>query len=111
MAKIKKGDKVIVLTGRDRNKTGQVEKVFSKTSEILVGGINMVKKHVKVSQKNTAGGVIEVQRPMPVSKVALVCPSCNKATRVGFTIKKDGKERMCKKCQKAITAKTEKGDK
>jgi large subunit ribosomal protein L24 len=111
MAKIKKGDKVIVLTGRDRNKTGLVERVFPKTAEVLVDGLNAIKKHVKVSQKNPAGGVVEINKPMPLSKVALVCPSCGKSTRVGYSILKDGKERICKKCNKAIVAKKEKGDK
>lgn len=111
MSKIKKGDKVIVLSGRDRNKTGIVERVLVKSAQVLVSGANTVKKHVKVSKKFPAGGVVEVERPMPISKVALLCPSCNKGTRVGFSLAKDGKERVCKKCGKAITEKKEKGDK
>lgn len=111
MAKIKKGDKVIVLSGRDRNKVGQIEKMFSKTSQVLVGGLNVVKKHVKTSKKFPAGGLVEIEKPMPIAKVALICPSCGKATRVGYNLIKDGKERVCKKCNKPITEKKEKGDK
>lgn len=103
--KIKKGDKVIVLSGRDRNKTGIVERVILKTNELVVGGVNIVKKHVKVSKKNPSGGVVEVAKPVPVSKVELICPSCSKATRIGYEIKGKEKVRVCKKCGKAIVAK------
>jgi large subunit ribosomal protein L24 len=104
--KIKKGDKIIVLAGKDKGKTGTVERAILKTAEVIVSGINIVKKHVKVSKKNPAGGVIEIARPMPVGKAALVCPSCGKKTRVGY--QKSGKEknRICQKCGKTITVKT-----
>lgn len=103
--KIKKGDKVIVLSGKDRNKTGVVERVITKTGEVIVAGANQVKKHVKASQKFPSGGVVEVERPMPISKVQVVCPSCGKKTRVGFETKGTEKVRVCKKCQKPMTEK------
>lgn len=106
--KIKKGDKVIVLSGRDRNKTGIVEKVMLKTNELIVGGVNIVKKHVKVSKKNPSGGVIEVSKPITVSRVQVVCPSCNKGTRVGYEVKGKEKIRVCKKCGKTVIQKNEK---
>lgn len=111
MAKIKKGDKVVVISGRDKNKTGEVERVLTKTGQLIVTGVNTVKKHVKVSKKFPAGGVVEVAKPMPEGKVALVCPSCGKATRVGYNVLKTGKVRVCKKCKKELTQKKEKGDK
>lgn len=111
MAKIIKGDKVVVLSGRDKNKSGEVERVLTKTGEIVISGINTVKRHVKVSKKYPAGGVVEVPKPMPTGKVALVCPSCSKATRVGYSVLKTGKVRVCKKCNKELTQKKEKGDK
>jgi large subunit ribosomal protein L24 len=104
--KIKKGDKVTVLTGKDKGKTGIVERAFLKTSEVLVVGINIIKKHVKVSKKNPAGGIVEIARPLKVGKVALICPSCGKITRVGYEIKGKEKNRICKKCGKIITVKT-----
>lgn len=103
--KIKKNDKVMILAGKDKGKTGTVERVFAKTGKILVAGTNIVKKHVKVSKKNPAGGVVEIARPMLVGKVILVCPSCGKPTRVGTATSGKEKTRVCKKCNKVITAK------
>lgn len=107
--KIKKGDKVLVLAGKDKGKAGVVERVFTKTGEIIVAGANIVKKHVKVSKKYPSGGVVEIARPMLAGKVELICPNCGKATRVGYDIKGKDKARVCKKCGKAIVA--EKGEK
>lgn len=104
--KIKKGDKIVVLAGKDKGKTGNVERAFLKTAEVIVGGINIVKKHVKVSKKNPAGGVVEIARPLKVGKVALVCPSCGKITRVGYIKTGKEKNRVCKKCGKVIAART-----
>lgn len=103
--KIKKGDKVIILSGKDKNKTGQIERVSTKTGKIVVTGLNVVKKHAKVSKKNPSGGVIEIAMPLPISKVQLVCPNCNKATRVGYKTEGKEKTRVCKKCGKAIRSK------
>lgn len=100
--KIKKGDKVMVIAGKDKSKTGVVERVFLKTGKIIVKGVNIAKKHVKVSKKNPAGGVVEINMPMPSGKLALVCPSCGKPTRVGWQISGKEKNRVCKKCGKAI---------
>lgn len=109
--KIKKGDKVVVLVGRDRNKTGVVERVFTKTGEVLVSGINKVKKHVKVSKQFPAGGIVDQERPMDISKVQIVCASCGKKTRVGYETKGTEKVRVCKKCQKPLTEKKAKESK
>lgn len=105
--KIKKGDKVIVLSGRDRGKVAVVEKVFMRDRMILLPKINVVKKHVKVSKENPTGGVVEVERPIPVSKVQLICPHCDKRTRVGYKLLSNEKKRVCKKCGKIIEAKKE----
>jgi large subunit ribosomal protein L24 len=99
---IKKGDKVIVLSGRDKGKTGLVERVSHKTATLLVEGVNIVKKHVKPSQKNPSGGIAEVVKPMPAGKVQLVCPNCGKPTRISFTVTAKTKTRVCKKCGKPI---------
>jgi large subunit ribosomal protein L24 len=103
--KIKKGDKVMILSGKDKGKTGMVERAIPKDGSVIVGGINIVKKHVKVSKKNPTGGIVETARPMRVGKVILVCPSCGKPTRVGLNLSGKEKTRVCKKCNKVITQK------
>lgn len=104
---LKKGDKVIVLSGKDRGKTGLIDRVSVKSAEIIVNGMNIMKKHVKVSKKYPSGGVVEIARPMPVGKVQVICPVCNKPTRIGFEIKGKEKNRVCKKCHKVIVASKE----
>lgn len=101
-SKLKKGDKVIVLAGKDKGKTGSVERVLSKTAQVVVSGVNQVKKHVKVSKKYPTGGIADVVKPISSGKVALLCPSCNKPTRIGFETKGKEKNRVCKKCGKVI---------
>jgi large subunit ribosomal protein L24 len=100
--KIQKGDKVVVLSGKDKGKTGIVERVFTKTGSLIIPKINTVKKHTKVTKKNPAGGVVDTERPVPVSKVQLICPACGKRTRIGLEVKGKDKKRVCKKCSKAI---------
>lgn len=98
--KIKKGDTVIITTGKDRGRTGKVEKVDPWKSKVLVGGLNIYKKHVRAQSKEKPGGIIELSRPLPVGNVALLCPRCKKPTRVGYLLdKKEIKHRICKKCQ------------
>ncbi len=103
MAKIKKGDKVFILTGKDSGKTGVVSGVLPKEGRVIVDGINIVKKTVKGSEKNPRGGIVEKSAPIQISNVQLVCPGCNKPSKVGFKILKNGnKERVCKKCKAEI---------
>ena len=97
--KIKKGDKVKVLTGKDRGKEGLVTRAMPATGKIIVDGINVAKKHQRATKATMQGGIIDKDMPIPVANVALVCPSCGKATRVGYTFGADGtKARACKKC-------------
>ena len=101
--KIKKGDKIKVLRGKDRGRTGKVEKVFTRQAKLLVGGLNIVKKHVRPTGEKSPGGIVEVAKPLPVSKVALVCPKCNQPTRVGWRVEGKGeKRRICRKCGQII---------
>lgn len=100
--KLQKGDKVLVLTGKDKGKSGVIERVFTKTRSVLISKVNIVKKHTKVSKKNPSGGVVETERPVSISNVQLICPSCGKKTRVGYSVGSGGKKRVCKKCDKAI---------
>jgi large subunit ribosomal protein L24 len=98
--KIKKGDRIRVLTGKDRGKEGQVAYALPAEGKVIVDGINVAKKHQKPTRKTTQGGIIDKDMPMPVANVALVCPHCGKATRVGYRVDPDGsKSRICKKCE------------
>ena len=100
--KIKKGDTVKVLTGKDRGKTGRVEKICPKKERVLVSGVNIYKKHMKSQGEGKPGGIIDVPRPLDSSKVALLCSKCKQPTRVGYRIAPGGKKRICKKCQQEI---------
>lgn len=99
--KIKKGDKVKVLLGKDRGKEGTVEFVLAKEGRVFVGGVNLYKRHIK-KVKDTKGAIIDIPKPIDVSNVALVCPSCNKVTRVGYKVNGKVKVRVCRKCGKEI---------
>ena len=94
-AKIKKGDRVIVLTGKDKGRTGTVDKVLPKENRVIVGGINMVQRHTRPSQADPQGGIKNKEAPVHVSNVALV-DSKGKPTRVGFKIEGDKKVRVAK---------------
>ena len=100
--RIKKGDTVQVLSGNDKGKTGEVLEKKKKTSRVIVKGVNIRKKHVKPKKQGEEGGIISVECSIHSSKVNVVCPKCNKATRVA--VKKEGKEktRICKKCGATI---------
>lgn len=104
--KIKKGDTVQVISGKDQGKRGEVIQVTPKDKKIIVRGINVVKRHQRPTGKMRQGGIIEKEAPLYWSKVMLVCPSCDKATRVGFKFLDDGaKVRYCKKCGEIIDKK------
>ena len=89
--KVKKGDKVVVLTGKDKGAKGEILKVFPEESRVLVQGVNLVKKHRKPSATGN-GGIESIERPVHVSNVALMDPKTEKPTRVGFKVLKDGKK-------------------
>ncbi len=96
--RIKKGDNVSVLSGNDKGKTGEVLEVLPKADKIVVKGVNVRKKHVKPRKAGEEGGIISVECAIPSSKVNVVCPKCGKVTKVGYTVEKDQKVRVCKKC-------------
>lgn len=101
--RIKKDDKVKVLTGKDKGKIGKVLKVAKKTNRIVVENINMVKVHQRPSQENPQGGIVEKPMPMDISNLMLMCNSCVKPTRIGIKQLEDGKRvRVCKKCNQQI---------
>ena len=96
--RIKKGDNVKVLSGNDKDKTGEVLEVIPKANKVVVKGINVRKKHVKARKQGDESGIISVECAIPSSKVNVVCPKCGKATKVGYSLEKDEKVRVCKKC-------------
>jgi len=100
--KIKKGDKIKVIAGKDKGREGVVEKVYTKAETVFVPGVNLYKKHIKKNEKMPQGGVVEVPRAMSVSKVMVICPKCKKMTRIGYKAEKNKKFRICKKCESAI---------
>ena len=87
--KIKKGDKVVVLTGRDKGKFGEVLKAFPRDNKVIVQGVNIAKRHTKPTQ-TSGGGIVEKEAPIHVSNVAHVDPKDNKPTRIGFKKLEDG---------------------
>jgi large subunit ribosomal protein L24 len=100
--KIKKGDKVTVITGRDKGKQGEVLRVLREDDRVLVQGVNMVKRHTAPSQTNP-GGIVEKEASLHISNVAHIDPKSNKATRVGYKIDKDGrKSRIAKRSGESI---------
>ena len=100
--KIKKNDKVVVLSGKDKGKTGKVLGTVPSEAKVVVEGINMVTCHIKPRKQGEEGGIIQRETPIYASKVMLVCPKCGKPTRVGHTVVDGKKVRACKKCGAAI---------
>ncbi len=100
--KIKKGDKIVVIAGKDNGREGVVDRVYPKQGKIVVIGINMVKKHLKKTEQTPQGGVADVPRALQVSNVLLKCPKCKKTTTVGYKVEKGRKSRICKACKSKI---------
>ena len=100
--KLKKGDLVTVVTGRDNGKTEKIVKVFSKEGKVLVDGVNQYKRHVKSRMPGQKSEIITLTKPLPIASVRLVCPKCKKLTRVGYKMLKDEKVRVCRKCNAEI---------
>ncbi|MCY4456258.1 MAG: 50S ribosomal protein L24 [Chloroflexi bacterium] len=102
-ARVKRNDTVEVITGKDRGRRGSVRQVLRKRDRVIVTGINMVKKHRRSQNPTTPSDIIDLEAPLHLSNVMLVCPSCDAATRVGFReLDSGGKTRFCKRCGNAI---------
>lgn len=102
--KVKKGDKVVVTTGRDKGKTGEILRVITDENRVLVQGVNMVKRHTRATQ-TAAGGIIEKEAPVHVSNVAHIDPKSNEPTRVGIRILEDGRKvRFAKRSGEVLDA-------
>ncbi|MFH1844815.1 MAG: 50S ribosomal protein L24 [bacterium] len=96
---IRKKDKVKVISGNHRGKTGEVLKVFPGSGKIIVEKVNLIKRHTRPSQQNQRGGIVEKEAPINVSNVMLICPKCDAASRTGQVVLSDGSRvRSCRKC-------------
>ena len=101
--KVRKNDTVIIIAGKDKGKKGKVRRAIPEEHRVLVEGINMIKRHSRASRSARQAGIIELEAPMHISKVMLLCEKCGKPTRVGFRFLTDGKKmRICKSCQEVI---------
>ena len=100
--RLRKGDEVEVLSGKDRTKRGVIMRVLPKDDKVIVEGVNVAKKHQRQTQARVKGGIIDKDMPVSASAVALVCPK-DGAVRVGYLIKDDGKKvRVCKRCGREL---------
>jgi len=100
--KIKKGDQVVVIKGKDRGKKAKVLRGFPKENKVLVEGVNIRKVHKRPKREGEKGQVVEIPTPINVSKVKLICPKCGKPTTIGYKRTGNEKYRICKKCQKEL---------
>ncbi len=107
MLKFKVGDTVKITTGKDKGRTGKIERILPKKKLALIPGINIYKKHVK-GNPGQKGGIFDIPRPLPFSKFTIVCPSCKKETRIGLKKVGEEKVRVCKKCKKELAVKKNK---
>lgn len=100
--KIKKGDQVLVISGKEKGKKGKVIKILLKEKKIIIEGLNIRKRHSKPRKSGQKGEIIEFPAPINVSNVELICPKCGKAVRIGYKIVEKKKYRICKKCGQEI---------
>ena len=100
--KIKKGDQILVISGKDRGRKNKIIRVFPKEGKVIVEGINLRKKHVKPKKSGEKGQIVETPAPLNVSDLKLICSKCGKPTRVGYKMEGKRKYRICKKCNQEI---------
>ena len=99
---VRRNDKVIVLSGKDKGKQGKVLTADPKGGKVIVEGVNVASKHLKPRKQGDQGGIVKMETPIYASKVMVVCPKCGKPTRVDHKITDGKKERVCKKCGAAL---------
>jgi len=107
--KLRKGDRVRVLTGKDRGKEGEVIRALPAEGKVIVDGVNVAKKHQRAVRATMQAGIIDRDMPLPIANVAIVCPGCDRPSRVGYRVEAAGnKVRVCKRCGAELPAKNEK---
>lgn len=100
---VKRGDTVVILSGKDQGKKGEILKVIPKTNRVIVKGVNMITKHVKPNMANRQGGMVHQEAPVHASNVMLYCTRCNKPTRIAHKVLEDGsKVKVCKHCNETF---------
>jgi large subunit ribosomal protein L24 len=103
---VRTGDNVLVIAGRERGKTGEISRVIVKDERVVIGGVNLVKRHLKPRPGVVQSGIVEKEAPLHVSNVMLLCPSCGRPAKASHRIQGEGpnkiKERVCKKCGEVI---------
>ncbi len=99
--KIRKDDTVEVIAGKDKGKRGSVVRVIRDKDRVIIGGVNLVKKAMKKRSQQDRGGIVEIEAPLHVSNVMIVCKKCG-PTRIGYKIEGDAKKRVCRKCGEAL---------
>lgn len=103
MFKIRRGDIVQVTKGRDNGKKGKVIKIFPQEKKALVEGINLVKKHKRQTRQDQQGGIVSIETAISLANIAYLCKRCNRASRIGFAVDKDGrKSRICRTCKEPV---------
>lgn len=101
--KLKKDDPIIVTTGKDKGKKSKILKVLRDEGKVIAEGVNVVKRHMKPSQLNPDGGIVEKEKPLDISNVMYLCSKCNKGVRLGIKVLQDGtKQRYCKSCGEIV---------
>jgi large subunit ribosomal protein L24 len=100
--KIRKGDNVMIMSGKDRGKSGKVLRVLPKMDKVLVEGFNLAKKAMRPKKQGQKGEIVSVARPLHASNVMILCGSCKKAARVGYKMEGEQKVRYCKNCSAHI---------
>ena len=99
--KLKKGDRVVVLSGKDVGKEGEITRVIPERRMVIIDGVNVAKRHQRATKATMQGGIIDKDMPLHISNVAIVCSTCG-PSRVGYRIADDAKTRVCKKCGKEL---------
>ena len=103
MRKIRRDDMVLVTTGKERGKRGQVREVLTKSDRVVIHGLNLVKRHQRQRDERNPAGIIEKEAPIHISNLKLICSACQKPTRVGFRMRPNGtKARVCRACGQDI---------
>jgi len=100
--KLLKGDNAVMLSGKDRGKKAKILIVMSESGKVVLEGLNMIKRHTKPRKQGQSGQIVNKERAVNAASVAVICKSCDKATRVGYSIDGNTKVRICKKCKSAV---------
>lgn len=105
LARVKTGDTVQVMGGREKGKTGKILSLLGGENRALIEGLNKVKRHLKPRSQKDQGGILEKEAPLPLSALMPFCPKCNRGVRVKIKAAKEGKERICARCGTSLEAK------